>query len=301
PGFEQERHAGGARVLQDGARVERVAPVVARANQGDDLGCGALRRAIVGGAVGGGRQGRPMRRDGGQGGRGCLAVGQDGSRIRPRGGGIAPRSGLRIGQGTGAQAPRIGCGWPQLVAGPSEQAPHRVRHPRGGPLHEGIGTPLGARLGDQGRLHPSDRGESVGGDRFCGAHALHARTPGADRGFGGRRRPAGALMPSMLAYPERSGARRRSLEGTDPAALGQATGHWGRQLCIGVGNRAIETAHWGRQRVIGVGNRAIETTHWSRQRVIGVGNRASETAHWSRQQAIGAGNRPPGQAICLPQ
>ena len=194
-----------------------------------------------------------MRRDGGQGGRGRLAVGRDGGRISPGGGGIAPRTGLRIGQGTGAQAPRIDCGWPQLVAGPSEQAPHRVRHPRGGPLHEGVGTPLGARLGDQGCLHPSHRGESVDGDRFCGAHALHTRTPGAERGFGGRRRPAGALMPSMLAYPERSGAHRRSLEATDPAALEQAIGHWGRQQ--GIGNGALEqaTGHWGRQLCIGVG------------------------------------------------
>ena len=178
PGFEQDRHAGGARVLQDGARVERVAPVVAGADQGDDLGCGVLRRsALMGGAVGGGGQGRPMRCDGGQGGQGRLAVGWEGGRVRPGGGGMP----LRIAPGIGARAPWIDCGWPQPIAGVLEQAPHRVRHPRGSPLHEGVGMPLGARLGDQRRLHPPHSGESVGGDRFCGAHALHARTPGAER------------------------------------------------------------------------------------------------------------------------
>jgi len=67
-------------------------------------------------------------------------------------------------------------------------------------------------VGDQGRLHPSDRGESVGGDRFCGAHALHARTPGADR-----RPPAipGGHGPSRI--------------GVGNGSLGQATVHWGMQ------------------------------------------------------------------------
>ena len=66
----------------------------------------------------------------------------------------------------------------------------------------------------------------------------------------------------------------RAIPGKRGPALGQATGHRGRQQSNG--NGALEQA----------------TGHRSRQQATGAGNRAMETAHWGRQQATGAGNLP---------